>query len=67
MIRWVDWERYSARPETRMLMGGFVGTAAFAGELAEFLPLLRLGEWVHVGKGTVMGLGLYRLTVPGSA
>ncbi len=60
-LRWVEWERYSARQDTTMLMGGFVGTARFEGDLAECLPLLRLGEWVHVGKGTVFGLGLYEL------
>lgn len=63
-LRWVDWERYSARQGTTMLMGGFVGAATFRGDLTEFLPLLRLGEWVHVGKGTVFGLGLFELGVP---
>jgi hypothetical protein len=60
-LRWVDWERYSARQGTTMLMGGFVGRAELKGPLAEFLPFLRLGELVHVGKGTVMGLGMYQL------
>lgn len=66
-LRWVDWERYSARQETTMLMGGFVGTAEFRGALAEFVPLLKLGEVVHVGKGTVFGLGLFQLKGIGSA
>jgi hypothetical protein len=60
-IRWVDWERYSARQETTMKLGGFVGEATFAGDLADFLPALRLGELVHVGKGTTFGLGRFRL------
>jgi len=60
-LRWVDWERYSARQETRMTLGGFVGTATFEGDLAPFAPFLRLGEAVHVGKGTAFGLGKYRL------
>ena len=58
-LRWVDWERYSARQDARMTLGGFVGTATFAGDLAPFAPLLRLGEVVHVGKGTAFGLGKY--------
>ena len=65
-LRWVDWERYSARQQTAMLMGGLVGSVTFEGSVGEFLPFLRLGEWVHVGKGTVMGLGLYELRVLGS-
>ena len=60
-LRWHDWERYSNRQEKRLKMGGFMGDITFEGELAEFLPFLRLGEYLHVGKGTVYGLGEYEI------
>lgn len=60
-LRWYDWERYSARQDTRMKMGGFIGKAVFEGNLEEFMPLLAMGEYVHVGKGTVFGLGKYKI------
>ena len=58
-LQWHDWERYSARQQVRMKMGGFVGHVTYAGDLAPFLPLLRLGAMVHVGKGATFGLGKY--------
>jgi len=60
-LQWQDWERYSQRQQTRIKMGGFVNKMTFAGELAEFLPFIKLGEYLHVGKGTVYGLGKYRI------
>lgn len=60
-LRWHDWERYSARQDARMALGGFLGRITFAGPLGPWLPLLRLGEVLHVGKGTPFGLGKYRL------
>ncbi len=62
-LRWYDWQRYSARQDTRMKMGGVMGKAVFEGDLEEFMPLITLGEYVHVGKGTVFGLGKYRVTI----
>ncbi len=56
---WVDWGRYSGRQRQRVRMGGLVGRAAYEGELRPYLPLLALGELVHVGKGTVFGNGQY--------
>jgi len=64
-LSWVDWERYSNRQETKMKMGGFVGSITFEGDLKPFLPLLLLGEYVHVGKGTSFGLGKYEIREQG--
>ncbi|NTU41975.1 MAG: CRISPR system precrRNA processing endoribonuclease RAMP protein Cas6 [Nitrospirales bacterium] len=60
-LRWWDWERYSNRQETKIKMGGFVGESAFEGDLGPFMPLLRAGEVLHVGKGTGFGLGKYEI------
>ena len=59
--RWYDWERYSKRQDKRMKLGGLVGELTYEGHLTEFLPLLVLGSWVNLGKGTSFGLGRYRL------
>ena len=60
-LSWFDWERYSSRQETKMMMGGFIGSITFEGDLEPFLPFLLLGECVHVGKGTSFGLGKYEI------
>ena len=62
-VRWVDWERYSSRQRRRMNLGGIVGRVTYSGELARFLPLLRLGELIHVGKGAVFGNGQYEMEI----
>jgi CRISPR-associated endoribonuclease Cas6 len=61
-LAWKDWTRYSARQKTEMQMGGLVGEITI--DLAEASPLwpyLWLGQWVHAGKGTSMGLGRYTI------
>lgn len=57
--RWVDWERYSSRQGSKMNMGGVAGRVEYEGDLDEFMPLLRLGELIHVGKGAVFGMGKF--------
>jgi len=41
---------------------GCVGELTFAGELEEFMPFLRLGELLNVGKGAAFGMGSYTIT-----
>jgi hypothetical protein len=41
---------------------GVTGQAVYGGELAEFVPLLSLGELFHLGKGCAWGQGSYRLS-----
>ena len=38
-------------------LGGFVGTAQYDGDLAEFLPYLEAARWTGVGRQTVWGKG----------
>ena len=59
---WQDWSRYSSRQKTRMQVGGLMGRIALSGDqFADWWPLLWLGQWLHLGKFTSMGLGRYRL------
>lgn len=60
-LKWFDWERYSGRQNTRMKLGGLIGRVLFKGDFEEFLPLLKLGELLHAGKGTAFGLGRYEI------
>jgi len=58
---WYDWERYSARQQSRMKFGGFKGKVAFKGEISPFLPYIKWGEYLHIGKETSFGLGKYTM------
>jgi CRISPR-associated endoribonuclease Cas6 len=58
---WYDWPRYSTRQKELMKLGGLRGKITFEGDLTPFIPLLRLGEKVHVGQGATFGLGGYRI------
>ena len=58
-LQWVDWDRFSGRQQQRIDLGGFVGEGTYTGELEPFLPLLLMGELIHVGKATVFGHGQY--------
>jgi hypothetical protein len=50
-------ERLSSRTGQRHSIGGFMGEAEYEGELAEFVPYLRAGQWTGVGRQTVWGKG----------
>jgi len=58
-----QWRRYSSRQDQAIEMEGMLGTVVCQGELGPFLPYLRAGEVVHVGKGTSFGMGKYKLEV----
>lgn len=55
------WERYSRRQGRRVPMQGFTGTARYEGDLAPFLPALRLGMLVGVGDNCTFGQGEFAL------
>jgi hypothetical protein len=62
--RWLDWTRYSQRQQQSMQLGGIMGRVSFTGKTGQYMPLFRLGEYLHIGKGTGFGLGKYRIVEP---
>ncbi len=60
-LRWNDWERYSHRQRARMRLGGFTGEITYSRVSEHFLPFLRAGELLHIGKGTTFGLGKFQI------
>lgn len=63
-LRWVKVHRYSYRGGQSVPMGGFIGPVRFEGDLQPFLPLIFLGEYLHIGHHTAFGFGQYRITSP---
>jgi hypothetical protein len=61
--QWQDRSRFSARRNTPHDLSGFTGRMTFRGNVARFLPLLRAGELVHVGKNAVFGNGWLQVQV----
>jgi hypothetical protein len=60
-INWQQQMRFSYRQERNVSMGGVSGWIEFAGDLSEFMPYLRIGEFLHIGKGTGLGLGKIKI------
>jgi hypothetical protein len=58
-------ERKSARTGERHPLGGFVGKARYEGAIGEFLPYLRAGKWIGVGRQTVWGKGVIETEILG--
>jgi hypothetical protein len=61
--RWIDRSRRTRKGEQQSL-SGFVGEVTYRGNLEPFLPLLRLGEYIHVGKNAPFGNGWYQIKIP---
>ncbi|MEY4979611.1 MAG: hypothetical protein RLZZ352_1881 [Pseudomonadota bacterium] len=63
-LHWHDMERRSSTQQQKQPLGGLIGSAQLHGPrpaLQTLWPLLQLGEQLHIGKETVMGLGRYQL------
>jgi CRISPR-associated endoribonuclease Cas6 len=59
----VKWYRYSFAQKKQIPMQGVKGSIILTGiGLVNLLPLLQLGEQLHIGKGSLMGLGQYKLS-----
>ncbi len=63
-LYWYDWQSYSGRQKSKMNLGGLLGTIVYEGGIKNFLPLLKAGECLHIGKACTFGLGKYTLSYP---
>lgn len=58
---WHDAARHSTRQMREVPIGGVLGRLRCRGDLGLLEPLLRAGEYIHVGKNAAFGLGKIRL------
>jgi hypothetical protein len=64
-LRWSEVQRRSSRQNTDMNLGGVTGSFQLQGPgLQALMPALELGQWLHVGKNSLFGLGQYRILDP---
>ena len=60
-LRPVQATRRSGRTGQTHSLDGFVGEAEYEGDLAEFIPYLRVAHWTGVGRQTAWGKGVLTL------
>lgn len=66
-FRLFRWDRFSGRQERRVAMDGLMGGMTVTGDLAGLYPYLAMGQHLHVGSGTSMGMGRYMLQIEGTS
>lgn len=55
------WARYSNRQRQKITQDGVIGTIELSNISEQLYLYLYLGQWLHVGKGNVFGLGQYQI------
>lgn len=66
-LEWVNWSRYSNRQKQKMNLDGLMGSIHLENVSERLFYYLYLGQWLHVGKGCVFGLGQYTLKAASKA
>lgn len=62
-LQWVNWRRWSNRQQTKMDLGGVMGTTHLQSEnLSKFAPFLNYLPWLNLGKNCSFGLGRCQIT-----
>ena len=56
-----DWHRFSHKNQEHLPFGGLKGQVSFYGDLTNLIPVLKIGELLHIGGKTTFGLGKYQL------
>ncbi len=60
----LDLHRYSAPQESELDLHGVAGSLELPRGPGELWPLLAAAQWLHLGKGTIMGLGQLIVEMP---
>ncbi len=61
--RWIEVKDYSARSRSELRLGGRIGQLVYGEEAARFLPILRAGEILHLGKNPASGCGRIQVDI----
>jgi len=59
-FRWQEIRRYSHRQKQSLQMGGVMGKIVWKSLPSIWVQLLKIGEYIQIGKGTTMGMGKYK-------
>jgi hypothetical protein len=62
-VRWAERYRISSKTLQTHELSGLIGEATYQGDLAEFMPWIVLGEFVHIGKHAAWGGGKVKLQI----
>jgi len=62
-MSWFELKRYSSSQKDYMILGGYIGTIQFEGEIEPFMPLINICEYVQIGSKISFGFGKYEATV----
>lgn len=60
-LHFKKFKRYSNRQGRPVPLQGFEGRITYRGEIGPFYPWLKIGEYIHIGKGAVFGMGGYKI------
>ena len=61
-LKWQQISRYSKRQGNRMVLEGFTGTAVFEGDMEPFYELLKIAEFMNIGKNSSFGFGAVKVS-----
>ena len=54
---WDDWRHPRKRDDSDHKLGGYIGDIAYAGNIEDYWPFLKIAEVLHVGKNCGFGMG----------
>lgn len=60
-LHFEDWHRHSIKHNKKLPFGGLKGQISFHGDVNHLIPLLKVGEVLHIGSKTTFGLGKFQL------